>query len=296
MFKRQAGNVLKRTKVVVQRKKELELRIFLDIFSDSPSFSNANEMRNSAIIRAVLVATAIPVIVWTVLSSIVSPNLPTSLTNASVALLIAHPDDEAMFFGPTLGRLALNGNNNNVTIICFSSGDFDGLGEIRKQELIASAGLFGVPESNVLLVDDPERFPDSQAILWNTTLLADEITGLLSPNTKILTFDKDGVSGHANHKAIFEASLIEKKRTGRDLFVLQSLPTWRKYLSATDALVSYVSNWLSGDGSILILSTRDETMSAQSAMTTAHKSQMQWFRYGWIYLSRYMVVNDLHQV
>jgi len=28
-------------------------------------------------------------------------------------------------------------------------------------------------------------------------------------------------------------------------------------------------------------------------MTTAHKSQMRWFRWGWIVLSRYMVVNDL---
>lgn len=32
---------------------------------------------------------------------------------------------------------------------------------------------------------------------------------------------------------------------------------------------------------------------AWSAMTTAHKSQMVWFRYGWIAFSRYMVVNDL---
>lgn len=32
---------------------------------------------------------------------------------------------------------------------------------------------------------------------------------------------------------------------------------------------------------------------AWNAMTMAHKSQMVWFRYGWITLSRYMVVNDL---
>jgi N-acetylglucosaminylphosphatidylinositol deacetylase len=28
-------------------------------------------------------------------------------------------------------------------------------------------------------------------------------------------------------------------------------------------------------------------------MTTAHESQMRWFRWGWISLSRYMVLNDL---
>ncbi len=32
---------------------------------------------------------------------------------------------------------------------------------------------------------------------------------------------------------------------------------------------------------------------AWRAMTTAHTSQMVWFRYGWIIFSRYMVINDL---
>ena len=32
---------------------------------------------------------------------------------------------------------------------------------------------------------------------------------------------------------------------------------------------------------------------AQRAMTTAHRSQMRWFRWGWIGVGRYMVVNDL---
>jgi N-acetylglucosaminylphosphatidylinositol deacetylase len=31
----------------------------------------------------------------------------------------------------------------------------------------------------------------------------------------------------------------------------------------------------------------------QQAMTTAHKSQMRWFRWGWIAISRYMIMNDL---
>jgi N-acetylglucosaminylphosphatidylinositol deacetylase len=32
---------------------------------------------------------------------------------------------------------------------------------------------------------------------------------------------------------------------------------------------------------------------AQKAMTTAHESQMRWFRWGWITMSRYMIINDL---
>jgi N-acetylglucosaminylphosphatidylinositol deacetylase len=44
---------------------------------------------------------------------------------------------------------------------------------------------------------------------------------------------------------------------------------------------------------LLFLSGIGEVRIAQQAMTTAHKSQMRWFRWGWIGLSRYMVVNDL---
>lgn len=32
---------------------------------------------------------------------------------------------------------------------------------------------------------------------------------------------------------------------------------------------------------------------ARRAMTEAHQSQMVWFRWGWIVLSRYMYINDL---
>jgi len=44
---------------------------------------------------------------------------------------------------------------------------------------------------------------------------------------------------------------------------------------------------------LLFLSAPQEVRIAQKAMTNAHKSQMRWFRWGWIWLSRYMVVNDL---
>jgi len=44
---------------------------------------------------------------------------------------------------------------------------------------------------------------------------------------------------------------------------------------------------------LLFMSGPGEVRCAQKAMTTAHKSQMRWFRWGWIVFSRYMVVNDL---
>lgn len=252
---------------------------------------------NRIILNLTVLTVGIPVIVWTILLNTISLDLPNSLTNSSISLLIAHPDDEAMFFGPTLARITSPEFNNNVSIICFSSGNFDGIGATRKRELKASAALFNVPWSRVKIIDDA-RFPDSQKVHWDASLLASEITGLLSPSTKILTFDNGGVSDHANHKAVFEASVLEKKATGRELFVLKSVPTWRKYIFVIDALFSLASPYLNPEEpkSILILSTRDDVAVTQSAMISAHQSQMKWFRYGWIYLSRYMVANDLVQL
>jgi N-acetylglucosaminylphosphatidylinositol deacetylase len=54
-------------------------------------------------------------------TSTLSASFPT-LQNKRILLLIAHPDDEAMFFAPTLLALASQGNGNHVKILCLSSG------------------------------------------------------------------------------------------------------------------------------------------------------------------------------
>jgi N-acetylglucosaminylphosphatidylinositol deacetylase len=54
-------------------------------------------------------------------TSTLSASFPT-LRNKRILLLIAHPDDEAMFFAPTLLGLTRPGNGNHVKILCLSSG------------------------------------------------------------------------------------------------------------------------------------------------------------------------------
>lgn len=44
---------------------------------------------------------------------------------------------------------------------------------------------------------------------------------------------------------------------------------------------------------LLFVSGIPEWLKAQKAMVAGHKSQMVWFRWGWITVGRYMVVNDL---
>ena len=85
-----------------------------------------------------------------------SPSPSSSLRNKRICLLIAHPDDEAMFFAPTLLALTRPEAGNHVKILCLSTGDAEGLGETRKKELVKSAMMLGVhDEDDVLVLDNP---------------------------------------------------------------------------------------------------------------------------------------------
>lgn len=124
----------------------------------------------------------------------------------------------------------------------------------------------------------------------------------------LITFDPTGVSSHPNHISLFHgaqrfiSSLIHNRPGWQcpvDLYTLTSVNFARKYTGIADGILSLIvmafSNKKMGEhpSPLLFLSGWGELRRAQKAMTTAHISQMRWFRWGWIGLSRYMVVNDL---
>jgi N-acetylglucosaminylphosphatidylinositol deacetylase len=124
----------------------------------------------------------------------------------------------------------------------------------------------------------------------------------------LITFDKSGISSHPNHISLYHgashfiASLIHNRPGWGcpvDMYTLNTVSLARKYTSFFDSIISllvmaYRSKQMGAHPSpLLFLSGPGEVRVAQKAMTTAHKSQMRWFRWGWIGLSRYMVVNDL---
>ena len=89
----------------------------------------------------------------------------TNATETNILLLTAHPDDECMFFAPTLlgmhklaqasqgaGKLT---KKNNLYSLCLSVGDADGLGKIRREELSRSLDVLGITEDNRQVVDRP---------------------------------------------------------------------------------------------------------------------------------------------
>jgi N-acetylglucosaminylphosphatidylinositol deacetylase len=135
----------------------------------------------------------------------------------------------------------------------------------------------------------------------------------------LLTFDRHGVSNHPNHRSLYHGAVsfiraLMKEKEGFTcpvtLYTLTSLPMVRKYAGVLDAPLTMVqgawSNIVSSFGAkktdsatgpkrLLFVSSIQEWMTAQSAMVKAHKSQMVWFRWGWITIGRYMTVNDLQR-
>jgi N-acetylglucosaminylphosphatidylinositol deacetylase len=90
-------------------------------------------------------------------------------TSSRLLLLTAHPDDETFFFGPTLVSLIPSseyslstspGSPNSVAdpfpqvyLLCFSVGNADGLGDIRRRELGDSLDVIGVAKDKRWVLD-----------------------------------------------------------------------------------------------------------------------------------------------
>lgn len=114
--------------------------------------------------------------------------------------IFAHPDDEAL--GPA-GTLALLARENEVHLICVTSGEASGktaeekmkIGETRRLELRKSAEVLGIKEVYFLGYEDGE--------LKNNIYhhLARDIQRKLeeiNPDT-LMTFEWRGISGHIDH-------------------------------------------------------------------------------------------------
>ncbi|XP_067571603.1 N-acetylglucosaminyl-phosphatidylinositol de-N-acetylase isoform X6 [Pseudorca crassidens] len=122
-------------------------------------------------------------------------------------LVTAHPDDEAMFFAPTV--LGLVRMRHQVSLLCFSAGNYYNQGETRKKELLQSCDVLGIPPSNVMIIDNRD-FPDDPGVWWDTERVADVLLRHVEASriNLVVTFDAGGVSGHSNHVALYAAARV----------------------------------------------------------------------------------------
>ncbi|RFU31769.1 hypothetical protein B7463_g4566, partial [Scytalidium lignicola] len=245
-----------------------------------------------------------PVVVvacWLYTVGVARSKFPT-LKNKKICLLIAHPDDEAMFFAPTLLALTAPELGNHVKILCLSSGNADGLGETRKKELVKSGIKLGLrKEEDVFVVESPE-FQDSMTVTWDKQKIASLLSAAFAPDLMtpsasktaeapkatidvLITFDGQGVSSHPNHISLyfgargFISSLIRNRPGWNcpvDLYTLTSVNVARKYSSCLDSMITlstlFVAERSAGahPSPLFFLSGPAEVRVAQSAMTTAH--------------------------
>lgn len=87
-------------------------------------------------------------------------------------------------------------------------GNFGQIGQRRQQELWDACKELNVPAENITLMS-ATLLPDDPQVTWKPQLIAKQIlkqVHSLDIDT-IITFDRDGVSHHANHCAIFYASI-----------------------------------------------------------------------------------------
>jgi len=186
-----------------------------------------------------------------------------------VALVIAHPDDESLFFSPAL----IYWPPEKRIVVCLSNGGFDGLGDIRTRELAGAMDVMG--GAGKIVIGD---FQDGPEAVWEENRVARFIQDVLSEfsneSITLLTFDGRGVSGHANHIAAYRGALryhadLNPQAT---LCSLMSPAWWIKYTGPVGALLSYYIKPLNQFAFI-----NTNPLVTVRAMR-AHGSQFVWYR------------------
>uniref|UniRef100_A0A3Q2CD22 N-acetylglucosaminylphosphatidylinositol deacetylase n=1 Tax=Cyprinodon variegatus TaxID=28743 RepID=A0A3Q2CD22_CYPVA len=206
-------------------------------------------------------------------------------------IVTAHPDDECMFFAPTIIRLAEL--NARVHLLCLSEGNYYNQGAQRREELLSSCAVLGIPASRVTIIDH-KKLPDDPKAEWSVSLVSSTVLNHINEHSinTVLTFDGSGVSGHANHVAIYKA-LSESSLSFPADCVLLSLETvglLRKYLSFLDLPFS----WLLPSHFCCVVGSKGYKQ-AKAAML-CHRTQLLWFRYLYITFSRYMFINTFQMI
>jgi N-acetylglucosaminylphosphatidylinositol deacetylase len=272
-------------------------------------------LRFSCILRYVLL---IPTIIYLLI--ILTPIkhlqsfVPMEIKNTkNFLIVVAHPDDECLFFSPTI--LGLISRQKTGHILVFSTGNSEGLGPIREKELQGSCQRLGIDSSRCLSLNLTD-LQDGSHLWWPK----EKISEFVQKHIKqfdidlIITFDTSGVSGHINHKAV-SIGIEYYIKTADKTPLIYELPTTAvifKFTSILDIFRTIIkfSFRLFRSFFSTILPFLFSTPSSQRALFVssplgyyhglkafyAHRSQVLWFRHLYTTFSRYMWINDLFKV
>lgn len=73
------------------------------------------------------------------------------MTKPRTLVVVAHPDDETIFFG---GLIAEKSKSNDVIVVCCTDGNSKGLGKQRQEEFRKACETLGATEAHVLAFED----------------------------------------------------------------------------------------------------------------------------------------------
>jgi N-acetylglucosaminylphosphatidylinositol deacetylase len=195
-------------------------------------------------------------------------------------LLVAHPDDESMFFGPTFQRLRKK--EGGLTVVVATNGEKGGDSAARQEEISGLCKEAGVP---LFLLGGEDGGLFCNKDMQHKVMDIVNKTGC----TAIITFDADGVSGHSDHAACCAIACEVCVETGTKLYSLETKSLLLKY-------------GFFGVGSVkrrgCITKTRSlgDFMEARRRMLVHHKSQMLWYRYLYLLFSTYFDLNVLLRI
>ncbi|RUS15635.1 putative deacetylase LmbE-like domain-containing protein [Endogone sp. FLAS-F59071] len=282
---------------------------------------------------AVILTTIASISLFTYILHLFTPS-SSLIIDSRILVLTAHPDDECMFFAPTLLKLTQKKNRNEVFGLCLSTvfqlvlqhlclsfdsvGNFDGLGHLRKHELTKSYETLGVDSSHVTVLDHPE-LQDGMKNNWKDALITEIVKSFAEKNEinvyrkagtipiyvvyrilfKIITFDNYGVSGHPNHIACFNGISYLHTKVESTLrlrtYNLTSVPLLRKFIALFDLPVTIILRLFpTFSKDVLYVSAPSEYLAAHRAMRH-HHTQLVWFRWLYVMFSRYMYINELRR-
>lgn len=134
---------------------------------------------------------SISIISITILLSLLLPLfshfMHNSLLPTRTLFVIAHPDDEAMFFAPTILSLS----SHSLYLVCLSVGNNDGLGKIREKELYKSCEVLGISKDRVKVYNE-QGLQDGPHNSWDSSLVMEIVKNVVAEfqidNVSILIF------------------------------------------------------------------------------------------------------------
>ncbi|GMI86695.1 hypothetical protein like AT3G58130 [Hibiscus trionum] len=223
-------------------------------------------------------------------------NEDSPLLKKNVLLVVAHPDDESMFFSPTINYLTSRGHT--VYLLCMSIGNADGMGSNRKDELYRACVVLKVQLDRVKVLDHPD-LQDGFGQVWNHCLLENIIEEEVYSHVidVIITFDSYGVSGHCNHGDVHYGvrKFLNDSAPGNiEAWELVSINLLRKYTGLFDVWMSNLDVKRHPRGVIHCL-LNEQPRKSFLAMAQ-HVSQWVWFRKLFVTFSSYTYINTLRKM